>query len=97
MEPRPQTAVAAEVDAAQGRALGRAWPALFAVSLANALFLVVGSVVLVYTVDLHAPTVFEASFYLTVLLLLGTSWPRRRGSGVRPARGRAAAIGITLG
>ena len=58
--PRPRTV----------RALGRAWPALFVLSLANALFLVVGSVILVYTVGLHAPTVFEGSFYLSVVLLV---------------------------
>ena len=52
------------------RGLARTWPPLFALSLANALFLVVGSVILVYTVGLHAPAVFEGSFYLTVVLLL---------------------------
>jgi hypothetical protein len=52
------------------RALARAWPALFTLSFANALFLVVGSVVLVYAADLHMPTVFEGGFYLSVLLLL---------------------------
>lgn len=50
--------------------LAQAWPPLFVLSLVNALFLVVGSVVLVYVTDLHAPTVFEGSFYLTVILLL---------------------------
>jgi hypothetical protein len=58
--PRPRTV----------RVMGRAWPALFVLSLANALFLVVGSVILVYTVGFHAPTVFEGSFYLSVVLLL---------------------------
>ena len=52
------------------RALARAWSALFVLSLANALFLVVGSVILVYTTGFHAPTLFEGSFYLSVVLLL---------------------------
>ncbi len=52
------------------RALGRAWPLLFVLSLANALFLVVGSVILVYAAGFHAPTAFEGSFYLSVVLLL---------------------------
>lgn len=52
------------------RGLARAWPALFAVALANAVFLVVGSAVLAYTTDLHVPDVFEASFFLSVVALL---------------------------
>lgn len=39
-------------------------------ALANGAFLVVGSVVLVSTANLNVPTVFEASFYPTVLLLV---------------------------
>ena len=51
------------------RGLARGWPALFTVAAVNGLLLVVGSLVLVSTVGLHAPTVFEASFYLMVVLL----------------------------
>lgn len=53
------------------RALARSWPPLFAAAAANAVFLVVGSVVLVYVVDLNAPGVFLGSFYFAILSLLG--------------------------
>lgn len=50
--------------------LARAWPALFVVALANGVFLVVGSVVLVYAAGLHLPGLFVDSFFLSVALLL---------------------------
>jgi hypothetical protein len=53
------------------RRLARAWGPLFALSVANATFLVVGSVVLVYRFGLHAPEAFVRSFLATVLLQLG--------------------------
>ena len=43
---------------------------MFTVALANGLFLVVGSVILVYVADLHMPSLFEGSFFLNVVLLL---------------------------
>ena len=52
------------------RALARAWPAVFVVALVNGVFLVVGSVVLVYTAGLHTPDLFTSSFFLSVVLLL---------------------------
>jgi hypothetical protein len=59
------------LPASARRLLARAWPPLFAVAAANAVFLVVGSAVLVYTVGLNAPGLFLSSFYLAVLSLLG--------------------------
>jgi hypothetical protein len=53
------------------RLLARSWTPLFAVAAANAVFLVVGSIVLVYTVDLNAPGVFVGCFLLSILSLLG--------------------------
>jgi hypothetical protein len=52
------------------RLLARSWPPLFALAVANAVFLVVGSVVLVYTVGVDAPALFLGSFYLLILSLL---------------------------
>lgn len=52
------------------RGLARAWPAVFAVASVNAVVLVLGSVVLAYSTDLHLPDLFQASFLLTVVLLL---------------------------
>lgn len=52
------------------RALARAWPAVFVVALANGVFLVGGSVVLVYATGLHLPGLFTGSFFLSVLLLV---------------------------
>jgi len=50
--------------------LGGLWPPVFVLAVTNGLFLVVGSLVLVYSIDLHQPALFEASFYLCVLSLL---------------------------
>lgn len=52
------------------RVLADVWAPLYVVALAVGSFLVIGSLVLVYTIDLDAASVFEASFYLIVLLLL---------------------------
>ena len=52
------------------RRLARAWPAVFVAALVNGVFLVVGSVVLVYTAGLHMPDMFTGSFFLSVALLL---------------------------
>ncbi len=52
------------------RRLARAWDGLFTVALVNGLFLVVGSVILVYFAGLHMPGLFEGSFFLSVVLLL---------------------------
>jgi hypothetical protein len=52
------------------RVLARAWPLLFAAGVVNAVFLVVGSVILVYAIDLNRPNLFLGSFYFAVLCLL---------------------------
>lgn len=52
------------------RGLARAWPGLFTVALANGAFLVVGSLILVYTVGMHMPDLFMGSFLLSVVLLV---------------------------
>ncbi len=53
------------------RRLARAWAPLLAIGAANATFLVIGSVVLVYCLEVHAPELFERSFYAATLFMLG--------------------------
>lgn len=58
------------VDERLRRGLGRVWTPLFAVATANATFLVIGSLVLVYGFDVDRPELFERSFYAAALSLL---------------------------
>lgn len=73
------------------RLLARTWPPLFAVAVANGLFLVLGSLILVYTIDLNMPTLFEFSFYISVLLqlLLLLAAPAYDAEGKLAAEGMA--------
>lgn len=50
--------------------LARAWPVVFVGAMVNGVFLVVGSVLLVYAAGLHMPDMFTGSFFLSVALLL---------------------------
>lgn len=50
--------------------LAAAWPPLFAVGVLNGVFLVIGSLILVYTIDFNMPALFETSFYVSAILLL---------------------------
>lgn len=52
------------------RLLARAWLPLFAIAVVNGVFLVLGSLVLVYTIDFNQPVLFERSFYLSIVMLL---------------------------
>jgi hypothetical protein len=52
-----------------GRVLARLWPWIFGICLANGVFLVIGSVILVYAIDLNAPDLFLFSFYFAALSL----------------------------
>jgi hypothetical protein len=52
------------------RVLARAWPLLFAAGVVNGVFLVAGSVILVYAIDFNRPNLFLGSFYFAVLSLL---------------------------
>ncbi|KAB7740594.1 hypothetical protein GA707_19010 [Nostocoides sp. F2B08] len=73
--------------------LAQAWLPVFVLSLVNALFLVVGSVVLVYATGLHAPTLFEGSFYLTVVLLLVHLFAAPAHDAARSMAGDAVGLG----
>jgi hypothetical protein len=78
------------------RLLARAWPPLFAVATANAVFLVVGSVVLVHTVGLDAPAVFLGSFYFAVLSLLGLIVTAAAHDAERGEAGDEAPAGVPV-
>jgi hypothetical protein len=78
------------------RVLARAWPPLFVAGAVNAVFLVVGSVVLVYAIDLNTPDLFLGSFYFAVLSLVlivlsGAAYDAEKtGLSARLVRSRAA-------
>jgi len=61
----------------------------------NGVFLVVGSVILVYAIDLNTPGLFLGSFYFAVLTLLlivfaGASYDaQKRDLGAGPVQSRA--------
>jgi len=52
--------------------LGRLWPWAFAVAASSGLFLFVGAVVLVYSVEMNDPGLFLNAFYFTVVSLVVT-------------------------
>lgn len=52
------------------RVLAQVWPWVFGVNVINGVFLVVGSVILVYVFALNAPDLFVNSFFLAIVLLL---------------------------
>lgn len=52
------------------RVLANAWPPLFTIAAAAGVFLVFGSTILVYAIDLNTPALFERTFYVVALLLL---------------------------
>jgi hypothetical protein len=54
------------------RFLAKLWPWVFGVCVVNGVFLVVGSVILVYLFGLNNPDLFVNNFFLTVLFLLLT-------------------------
>lgn len=54
------------------RFLAGLWPWLFGVCAVNGVFLVVGSVILVYLFGLNTPDLFVGSFFFAVLSLLLT-------------------------
>lgn len=74
------------------RALAALWPWVFALAAANGVFLVLGSLVLVFFFAYNNPDLFTNSFFLSVLLLL-VLIPLGRAYDVhQDARGPAAAL-----
>ncbi|MBC7251892.1 MAG: hypothetical protein H5T62_16635 [Anaerolineae bacterium] len=73
------------------RILARLWPWVFAVCVANGVFLVIGSVILVYFCDLNNPDLFTNSFFLVILSLppaifLGVAYDIVKGFTPTPSR-----------
>ncbi len=52
------------------RILATLWPWIFGVAVINGVFLVIGSLILVYFFDLNNPDLFTNSFFFTVVFLL---------------------------
>ena len=54
------------------RFLATLWPWIFAITVINGVFLVIGSVILVYFFDLNNPDLFTNSFFFAVVSLFLT-------------------------
>jgi hypothetical protein len=72
------------------RALIALFPWLFAIAVANGIFLVLGSLILVYLFDLNSPDLFVKSFFFAVVSLLLTV-PLGRAYDVEDRRRHALA------
>jgi hypothetical protein len=68
----PQTGWRTRLPVNVWRFLAKLWPWVFGVCVVNGVFLVVGSVILVYLFGLNNPDLFVNNFFLTVLFLLLT-------------------------
>lgn len=66
----PQAGWLARLPVKLTRFLAGLWPWVFAIALLNGIFLVIGSVLLVYFAGLNNPDLFVNSFFLAVLSLL---------------------------
>ena len=55
-----------------GQLVGTLWPWVFGLTVLNGVFLVIGSLILVYVFDLNNPELFVGSFFVSVLSLLLT-------------------------
>lgn len=65
----PHTWWRTHLPAGARRLLTRLWPWVFGICVLNGVFLVIGSVILVYFFDLNNPDLFTNSFFLAVVLL----------------------------
>ena len=54
------------------RFLAPLWPWIFSIAVINGVFLVIGSLILVYFFDLNNPDLFVNSFFFSILSLLLT-------------------------
>lgn len=64
--------------------IAKSWPLMFGICLINGLFLVVGSIILVYYFDLNNPNLFVYSFFFAIVCLLlciftGAAYDVRKG------------------
>jgi hypothetical protein len=70
--------------------LAALWPWIFAIAVINGVFLVIGSVILVFFFDLNNPDLFTNSFYFSVVLLIltivtGRAYQAHRGVQIAAA------------
>jgi hypothetical protein len=72
------------------RFLATLWPWLFAIAVINGLFLVIGSVILVYFFDLNNPDLFTNSFFFSILSLFLTIFAGRAYDTQEPTQSIAA-------
>jgi hypothetical protein len=68
------------------RVLARLWPWFFGLALIDTVFLVIGSLVLVYGFDFNNPDLFVGVFFLSAILLIptiitGVAYDIQRGEG----------------
>ena len=73
----PSTWWSKRLAASVWRFLGTLWPWVFGVAVINGVFLVIGSLILVYFCDLNNPELFVNSFFFSVLSLLLTIFTGR--------------------
>ena len=69
------------------RFLAKSWPWIFGICLINGIFLVVGSIILVYFLDLNNPDLFVNSFFFAVVSVLliiftGAAYDVQKGNRV---------------
>ena len=67
--------------------LAKSWPWIFGICLVNSVFLVVGSIILVYFFDLNNPDLFVNSFFFAIVFLLlsiftGAAYDVQKGNRV---------------
>jgi hypothetical protein len=70
--------------------LAALWPWIFGLTVVNGVFLVIGSVILVFFFDLNNPDLFTNSFYFSVVLLIltivtGRAYEAHRGAQIAAA------------
>lgn len=87
---RPSTWWRKRVPAPGWRFLAGLWPCIFGVASINGVFLVIGSVILVYAFDLNTPDLFVQSFFFSVLSVSLTVFVAQ-GYDLRKAGQRLAA------
>jgi hypothetical protein len=82
---RPSTWWRERLSVKVRRFLGTVWPWIFGLAVINGVFLVIGSVILVYLFDLNNPDLFTNSFFFSVLSLsltisIGRAYDAQKGA-----------------
>jgi hypothetical protein len=87
---RPSTWWSRRLSGSAWRFLATLWPWLSAIAVMNGIFLVIGSVILVYFFDLNNPDLFTNSFFFSVLSLCLTIFVGRAYDSLEPRQSVAA-------